>query len=108
MVVDVLDVLDALALEPGAEGLAAALPVDGNSVLPGRTAAQHAREPGPCFARQLERLGELRVAHAGGKVDEGPRRDIRRAAEMVHGLLLRVRLLPAERFGALDELHVDR
>src|SRR5215204_3770984 len=94
--VHVLDILDALALEPLAKRLPALLAIDRDPILPGRTAAQHSREAGAGLGRQFERLGELRVADAGRQIDERTGGDTRRAAEVIHRLLLRVRLLAAE------------
>src|SRR6476659_8276530 len=63
--VDVLDVLDALRLEPLPERAAAVFRVDRHAVFPGRTAAEHARVVHAAFRRKREAFSELRVADAG-------------------------------------------
>src|SRR5688572_4975113 len=52
--VDVVDVLDALGLEPLAERRGAFLGVDGNPVLPRRAAAEHARVAHAGFGGECE------------------------------------------------------
>src|ERR1700679_2628142 len=70
-VIDVLDVLDALGVEPVREGFGAAFGIDGNAVFPGRAPAQYSVEAGSTLCRQFQGLDKDRITYARGKVDEG-------------------------------------
>src|SRR5690606_30400477 len=101
------DVLDAAILEPGLKGLDALLAVDGDAVLPGGAAAEHAGEGRAGLSGELERLAEDLVGHTGAEIDEGLLRDAGRLLEQLLGLLAAVGLLAAKDAHALDELHID-
>src|SRR5579864_519782 len=63
--VHVADVRDARRLEPPAKGRRALLRENRHAVLPRGPTAQDARVAHSGLGRQGQRLGELRVAHAG-------------------------------------------
>src|SRR6266478_8298907 len=100
LVVDVIDVLHTLGLEPLAEGIGTLLCVDRNAFLPGRAATEHAVELHTGLTGELERLAEFGVADTGRQVDKWLGCPARRFVEQVNGFLLAVRLLSAERPGA--------
>src|SRR5204862_721872 len=106
--VDVAYVFHAFVLEPLPECRSALLAVDGDSILPRRPAAEDAREFRACLGGKLQSFREFGIADAGGQIDEGFRRYLRRAPKMFHRLLLRVRLLSTRDLRALDVLHIDR
>src|SRR5579872_7531934 len=104
--VDVLDVLDALRLEPIPERRCALLRVDGDAVLPGGAAAEHAVEAGAGLGCQFQRLDEDRVRNAGREIDEWLVRRGGRYPEMLQRLGAGVRLFAFEGARPGDKLHL--
>src|SRR5205807_2380547 len=90
------------------EGIGALLGVDRNTVFPGGAAAKDAVELDAGFAGELKSLGELGIAHTGGKIDERLGRYAGGLVEELDGFFLGVSLLSGKRLGAFDKLHVHR
>src|SRR5262245_50455121 len=107
--VERLDILDAAVVEPALEPGSPLLGIDRDGVLPGRAAAQHTREVGPRFGRQLKRLAEDLVGYAGAEVDKRLGGGAGGAPEEAHRLFAGVGGLAAgEGARARDEFDVDR
>src|SRR5579864_9329650 len=69
LAVDVFDVLHALGFKPFAESSRSLFRIDGNALFPCGASAEHAVKLHARFAGQLQRLTELRVAHARREID---------------------------------------
>lgn len=81
-----LDVGNTTIKQPGIECLGAFGGVDGNAILPGGTATQHAGELRTGLGSNLKRLAEDLIGHAGAQVDERLAGGLTGLAEEVHRL----------------------
>ena len=91
-VVDVVDVLHALVLEPRLKGGRALFAVNRDALFPGGAPAQNAREVYPGFPRPAQRFGELLVANPRAQIDERPAGQLRRLAVALQRLIFAVGL----------------
>src|SRR6266511_303791 len=106
--VERLNVLHSAIAQTALQPRATFFGIDGDALLPGCAAAQHAREVRAGLTRQLQRLAEDLIADAGAEIDERLGRGCRGAAEEAHRLLTRVGCLPTEGLHPGDKLHIDR
>src|SRR5260370_36987700 len=69
--IHILNVFYAFGVHPIFEGLAPLLGINRDAVFPGGASAEHSGELHARLGYQLQRLGELGIAHPGGKINEG-------------------------------------
>src|SRR6478672_1717073 len=106
--VEHLDVLDAAILQPGMQRADTFLAIDGDAILPGGAATEHAGEARSSLRCQLQRLAEDLVGDARAQVDErlaGSASDLVEEPERIGAA---IGSLALERACTLDERHVDR